>query len=169
MVRRDRVRKSSDGMDEKLMVEKDLAADRKARNEAVRLDLKAYLRGLNCSNKCGVCSSSSSMDSGSASSISASVSGLEARGCSRSSPGGERTGSKDRRIGDILRPRNDGLGLPGVSTDEMPSVTYDSPSDGIESIDMVRVDRAEPTLQSLTEISSSANSSGGDKSTFMGP
>ena len=168
MVRSDRVRKSSEGMDEKLMVEKDLAADRKARKEAVRLDLKACFRGLNCSNRCGVCSSSSSMDSGSAASINAS-SGLDARGCTRSSPGGESTGSKDLRIGDILLPRKDGLGLPGVSTDEIPSVTYDSPSDGIESIDMVRVDKAEPTLQSLTEMSSSANSSGGDNSTFMGP
>jgi hypothetical protein len=29
------------------MVENDLAADRKALNEAVRLDLKAYFKGLN--------------------------------------------------------------------------------------------------------------------------
>lgn len=52
MVRIDRVRKSSGGMDGKLMPEKDLAADRRALRDAVRFDLKADLNGL---NGCDVC------------------------------------------------------------------------------------------------------------------
>jgi hypothetical protein len=47
MVRMDRVMRSSGGMDGKLMLENDFAADRSARSDAVRLDLKTALRGLN--------------------------------------------------------------------------------------------------------------------------
>jgi hypothetical protein len=46
MVRIDLVSISSDGIDEKLMAEKDLAADLKARRDAVRLDLNTALKGL---------------------------------------------------------------------------------------------------------------------------
>jgi hypothetical protein len=47
MVRIDLVRKSSGGMEGKFNDEKDRAAWRKARSEAVRLDLKADFKGLN--------------------------------------------------------------------------------------------------------------------------
>lgn len=50
MVRIERVMRSSGGIDGKLMLEKDLAADRSARSDAVRLDLKTALSGLNCMN-----------------------------------------------------------------------------------------------------------------------
>lgn len=45
MVRIDLVRKSSGGIDVKFRFENDLAAWRKARNEAVRFDLNAALKG----------------------------------------------------------------------------------------------------------------------------
>lgn len=52
IVRIDRVRKSSGGMDGKLMLEKDLAAERKARKEAVKFDLNADRSGLKgCKNE----------------------------------------------------------------------------------------------------------------------
>lgn len=46
MVKMDRVKRSSVGIVGKLILENDLAADRSARKEAVKLDLKANLRGL---------------------------------------------------------------------------------------------------------------------------
>ena len=60
MVRIDRVRKSSGGIDGKLMAEKDLAADRKALSDAVRFDLNADFKGLNGCNNCGLAGCSSS-------------------------------------------------------------------------------------------------------------
>lgn len=45
MVRMDRVRKSSGGIDARVREEKDLAAERMARRDAVKLDLNADLRG----------------------------------------------------------------------------------------------------------------------------
>jgi hypothetical protein len=47
MVRIDLVRKSSGGMEGKFSEEKDRAACRKARSEAVKLDLKADFKGVN--------------------------------------------------------------------------------------------------------------------------
>lgn len=83
-------------------------------------------------------------------------------------PGGENTGSRDFRIGLNLRPRN-GLGVLGVSKEERVSLANESPKEGIESIDIVLVEREQPMLHSLT-LSSSVMimSSGGDKRTSSG-
>lgn len=56
-----------------------------------------------------------------------------------------------------------------MSRDERGSLKTESPSEGMESIDMVLVDRADPMLQSLTLSSSlSAISSGGERSNSRG-
>jgi hypothetical protein len=47
MVKIDLVRKSSGGIEERFNEEMDRAADRKARKEAVKLDLNADFKGLN--------------------------------------------------------------------------------------------------------------------------
>lgn len=171
MVRMDRVKRSSVGIVGKLMLENDLAADRSARKEAVKLDLKANLRGLK------VCSTGyedevdSSSGEGSSSSSSKSMPSTPARGCSSVASGGERTGSNDLRMGLWRRLADDVLTRlsPGVSMEEPKSVANDSPPrEGTESAEMVLAS-SEPMLLSVALRSSSAKSSGGDRSRSKGP
>lgn len=104
MVRMDREIRSSGGMVGKLMLEKDLAADRRARSDAVRLDLKAALSGLKGSLKMDMGGSSMGFSAMSCSSSSTPTDS----GCSSLKMcGGERTGSRDFRAG--LRVRCDRL------------------------------------------------------------
>lgn len=166
MVRIDRVKKSSGGIEGKLIAEKDLAADLRARSEAVKLDLKTDLSGLKGLRNWDL----ETFSSGSVDNLisnSSSSRSPPAKGCSSTEPGGDTTGSRDLRIGvDLLR-RDNGLGVLGVSK-ERPSLVKDSSNDGIESMEYVLVDMAEPMLQSLTLSSSSMASWGGERSMSSG-
>lgn len=105
---------------------------------------------------------------GSSSSSSKSMPSTPARGCSSVASGGERTGSNDLRMG-LWRRLADVLTRPGVSMEEPKSVANDSPPrEGTESAEMVLASN-EPTLLSVALRSSSAKSSGGDKSRSKGP
>lgn len=104
IVRMDRVRKSSGGIEAKLMTEKDLAADRRALSDAVRLDLKADLSGLKGCKNCDLTGWFSGRSNTRKSNSSTSMLS-PAKGCSSSVPGGDKTGSSDFRIGLNLRPR----------------------------------------------------------------
>lgn len=99
MVRIERVMRSSGGMDGKLMLENVFAADRSARSDAVRLDLKTARRGLNGINRCEVVWSTSELGILSVSRSSASCGGLGESGCSSMLSGGERIGPSDLRMG----------------------------------------------------------------------
>lgn len=99
MVRIERVMRSSGGIDGKLMLEKDLAADRSARSDAVRLDLKTARSGLNWMNWYEVVWSSSGLGRFSESSSSSSRDGSGESGCSSMLSGGERIGPSDLRMG----------------------------------------------------------------------
>lgn len=167
MVRIDRVSKSSGGIEGKLMDEIDLAADRRARSEAVKLDLKAYFSGLKgCSNwdlggsASGCWQTVKSNSPRSRSSI--------ASGCSSGLPGGDTTGSSDLRIGLNRLLREAGLALPGVSTDDTNSVANESPKEGIESIEMVLVEKVEPSPLSDMLSSSLRKSSVGPNNMSIG-
>lgn len=99
MVRMDRVMRSSGGMDGKLMLENDFAADRSARSDAVRLDLKTALRGLNGINAWELDWSVSELLRLSDSRSSSSCGGFGKSGCSSMLLGGERMGPSDLRMG----------------------------------------------------------------------
>lgn len=161
MVRIDRVRKSSGGIDGKLMLEKDLAADRSARSDAVRLDLNTARSGLKGREDDESVSATSASCNETKSSSSKSTA-LTASGCSSVVSDGERTGSRVLRIGLAILLRAEGLGLRGDSIDDTISVTKESPKDGIESAEMVLV-MAEPIL-----AISSSKLSGGDSNRSMG-
>jgi hypothetical protein len=96
MVRIDRVSRSSGGTEDAVNVESDRAAERKARSDAVRLDLKAALRGRKTVSSDLSTSSAEATRASNSSSSSLSTSGSDQRGCSGCLPGGEDTGSRDR-------------------------------------------------------------------------
>lgn len=105
----DRVRKSSGGMEDAVNEEIDRAAERSARSDAVRLDLKTDLNGT------AIADSFFSIESGAGLKTvksSRSTSCLE-RGSAGFSPGGDDTGSKERLGCRNLPP----LGVTGESTD----------------------------------------------------
>lgn len=103
-VRRDRVRKSSGGIDVRFMFENDFAAFRNARNEAVKFDLKADLSGRNAERGSAGFSWLVGLSSNTLKSNSSTLGlGIE-RGCCSRSPGGEDTGVMVRLVGRILRP-----------------------------------------------------------------
>jgi len=97
MVKMDLVRKSSGGMDEKFRFEKERAAWRKARNDAVRFDLKADFSGSKGNREVFLPGSSSLAPNTLKSN--ASTSHSRERGWLSDTPGGEDTGSSDRRVG----------------------------------------------------------------------
>jgi hypothetical protein len=94
----DLVRKSSGGIDEKFRFENERAAWRKARNDAVRFDLKADFSGRKGNLELFLSGASSLLPNTLKSSSSTSISG-EDRGWFSSSPGGDETGSRERRVG----------------------------------------------------------------------
>jgi len=154
-------------MDEKLRFEIDRAAWRNARKDAVKLDFKAYFNGLKVARD-GFFSSNSSFSSAKLpkSSASTAISSVE-RGWSGSNvPGGEDTGSRERRFGCAFRLRS---GVRGESSEDSASVLNDSMSDGMDSKDTVRVERTDPNVLSHTDRSSSSRSSGGVNSRSNGP
>src|SRR5687767_1329020 len=76
-------------------------------------------------------------------------------------------GSRALRVGpELLLREDDRL---GVSTEEMWSVANDSPKEGMESTETVRMDNADPTLLSLMLMSSSMRCSGGVRSISIVP
>jgi hypothetical protein len=161
IVKMDRVSKSSAGTEDVVKDDSDRAADRSARSDAVRLDLKAVFSGKKTVS--GSLSTSTGEGLNTSNSTS-SISGFTHKGCSSFSPGGDETGSSDRLGGRNLLH----LGVRGLSTDGS-VVPKESPNDGKLSREPARVDRADVKQLSLvTEASSSKNSSGGLKSTSIG-
>lgn len=127
----DLVRRSSGGIEEVVNVDRDRAAERNARSDAVKFDLKTVLNGIaTC-----VC-------------LSAVIVGLTLKsiesfsrdtfdnGSSGCSPGGVVTGSRERRGERNLPPR----GVIGKSADGITLGDIESPSDGKLSKDPVRVE-----------------------------
>lgn len=165
MVRIERVRKSSAGIEGIFMVEKDLAALRSARRLAVKFDLNADLNGPNILGS--FLSSTGEASKTVKSKFSESVSHRYS-GCSSCSPGGEDTGVRDFLVGRSLRP----LGaLYGVSPgDSIPPVENESVRDGTDSQETVReVDIGDAMVLSPMDRSSSSKSSGGLNKTSRGP
>lgn len=166
----DLVRKSSGGIDGKLRFENDRAAERRARNDAVRFDLNADFSGLRgcrdaCSHSSSILLSSKTPKPRPKSSTSTTIAGADS-GWSGNLPGGEETGSRERRVGRALRLL---AGMWVVSSDETVSVENDSLSDGIDSKDTVRVERTDPRALSHKDKSSSSRSSGGVSNKSRGP
>ena len=133
----DLVRKSSGVIIGVVIDENDLAADRKARNEAVRFDLKADLRGGESISILGV---SCSLDWGLwktlKSSSSMSISGADNGWSSTAlSTGGE---ENIRRVGEERLPLE--LGVTRELRDGEASLTDSSSNDGMDSHDTVLVD-----------------------------
>ena len=127
----DLVRKSSGGIEEVVNVDKDLAAERNARSDAVRLDLKTDLNGV----VDGVRLSAGRVGLALKSSLSTSGDTFD-NGSSGCSPGGVVTGSRDRRGERSLPP----LGVIGKSADGIILGDMESPNDGRLSKDAVRVE-----------------------------
>lgn len=144
-------------MDEKFRAEKERAACRRARSDAVRFDLNADFRGRYSdwasASEFFVGDSSNTLKSSSSSSTSG-----EESGWVFSSPDGDDTGSKDFRVGcDFL---GFGVkGVKGVSNEESVFVVYESSRDGMELTEAVR-ENGDPTLLSARETSSMSESSG---------
>lgn len=111
MVRMERVKKSSGGIDVRLRLESDRAAFRSARRDAVKLDLKAERSG--CKRASVVFARGSADDDWKTRKsrlsilVSASLSLLSElsadRGSALHSPGGDETGVMDRRVGRTFR------------------------------------------------------------------
>ncbi|KAG4220305.1 hypothetical protein PC116_g31216 [Phytophthora cactorum] len=86
-------------------------------------------------------------------------------GCSKCSPGGEDTGSKERFGGRILFPR----GVTGESIEVTKLVPNESPKEGTLSNEAARVEKGDANALSLfKEPSSSSSSSGGLSNTSIG-
>lgn len=162
MVRIDRVRRSSAGTEDAVNDDSDRAADRNARRDAVRFDLKAVLSGRNTVSDS---LSAATGDGGKTSNSTSSISGFTHKGCSSFSPGGEDTGSRDLRGWRNLLPLG---GVTGLST-EGSVVPKESPNDGRLSREPGIVDRADvKQLSLLMEASSSKTSFGGLIKTSIG-
>lgn len=130
----DLVSKSSGGMEEAVNEDKDRAAERNARSDAVRFDLKADLNGA----RTCVCLSAAVVDlisKGSNPNLSCSKCILD-NGSSGSSPGGVVTGFRDR-LGERDIPP---LGVRGEQTDVAWFGDRESPNDGRLSNEPVRVE-----------------------------
>ena len=135
----DLVRKSSGVIIGVVRAENDFAADRKARNETVRFDLKADLRGgstrileFSCSLGCGL---SKTLKSSSSMSISGTDNGWSSTAFST---GGEES---VRRVGKDRLPL--GLGVTRELRDGEASLTDSLSNDGIDSHDTVLVDKTD--------------------------
>lgn len=166
MVRIDRVRKSSGGMEGMFIEEKERAAFRRARRLAVKFDLKADLIGWKASLIPLFFSSLSGEESNTLKSSSSKSDARRERGCCSNSPGGEDTGVKELLVGLILRPR---VTLCGLSTEENVSVENESVREGTDSQETVRVDNGDAIVLSPMDRLSSSMSSGGLNSTSSGP
>lgn len=161
----DLVRKSSGVIIGVVRLEIDLAADRRARSDAVRFDLKAdFCRGAG-----KISTFSLPLPSGflktlkSSSSISST--GSNNGWSAMLSPGGEEIGSSFR-VGKDRLPREDGVtGNPGGSE---ASPMEPSMREGTESVDNVRPDRYDGDPVSLSKGSASVRSSGGLNSKSIG-
>lgn len=161
----DRVRKSSAGTEGMFMAEKERAAFRSARRLAVKLDLKADLKGPNI---LAVVFSSSSGEASKAGSDKSSKSALSREsGSSSCLPGGDDTGVRVLLVGRTLRPRD---ALYGVSRGDRESVEKESVREGTDSHDTAReVDKGDAIVLSPIDKLSSSKSSGGLSSTSRGP
>jgi len=161
----DLVRKSSGVIIGVVMLEIDLAADRRARSDAVRFDLKAdFCRGAG-----KVSTFSLPLPSGFLktlkSSSSMSSTGSDNGWSAILSPGGEEIGSSFR-VGKERLPREDGVtGNPG---DSEASPIEPSIREGTESVDNVRLDRYDGDPVSLSKVSASVRPSGGLNSKSIG-
>lgn len=169
MVRIDRVRKSSGGIEGKFMLENERAAWRRARREAVKFDLNADFRGRTGTLISALLSLGSgepwkTRKSNSSTSIRGVRGGAES-GCSSRCPGGDETGSSERRVGVDFRRLE---GAYGDSIDDSVSVVKESAREGMDSTDTVRVESADPMLLSDGETSSHSSSSGALNSTSKG-
>jgi hypothetical protein len=165
MVKMDLVRKSSGGIDEKFRLEKERAAWRKARSEAVKFDLKADLSGVKGSREIFLPGTSSLPPKTLKSSSSSSFSG-EDRGWLSCSPGGEETGSRERRVGWRFRLLG---GVCGDSNEESVSVVNELLSDGMDSIEIVLFESTDSDMLSQMDVSSDSKSSGAINRISMGP
>lgn len=141
MVSIDRVRRSSGGMEEAVNVDMERAAERSARRDAVRFDLKTDRSGT--APDAGFFS----IDVGvwlKTRKSSWSISFMD-RGSPGSSPGGVRSGSKDLLGGRNRLP----LGVTGESMEGAMLVPRESPRDGILSSDATRVEKVDVKPLSL--------------------
>jgi hypothetical protein len=155
----DLVRKSSGGIEGKLRFEKERAAWRRARNDAVRLDLKADFSGLKGES---FFSGATSLSSKTLKSNCSMLGACNDNGWSSavSEPGGDDTGVRERRVGRtlFLLP-----GVWGVPNEESVSVAYELHSEGMDSRETVLVESTEPIVLSQSDISSDSRSSGAIK------
>lgn len=147
------------------MAEKERAAFRSARRLAVKLDLKADLKGPNM--LAAFFSPSSGEASNTASDRSSRSASSRKRGCSSRLPGGDDTGVRFLLMGRTRRPRD---ALWGVSRGDRESVEKESVRDGTDSHDTAReLDKGDAMVLSPIDKSSSSKSSGGLSRTSRGP
>lgn len=156
----DLVRKSSDGIEGVVNVDSVRAAERNARSDAVKFDLKTDLNGV------GTCVCLSAGRAGLAPKSRASFSEDSFdNGSSGCSPGGAVTGSSDRRGERSLPP----LGVTGESPERIILGDTESPSDGKLSKEPVRVEKGDAKpLSVCNKASSSSSSSGGESRNSKG-